>query len=581
MCGVVGAADRGEGGEAESGDETAHGPAAPMHTSCYPEPATIPCKDVTSARAGGATWDIGDPPRPDERGRVPRRRHVRIARVSARTRAGLGLLIACGSLGWLQACSDDDATGGGSPTTTSTTGSACLAGCVGGGSGTGGDGSGAGGGLVTDVCGNGTCAPSELCSTCEDDCGVCTGDPITVTRGPYLQMGTDDAVTVKWRTAEPSGSVVALGTTLGQLTAVANGPSEPTTEHEVRVTALDPSTQYFYAFGTPESPLVGGDAEHFFSTSPTKGTAQPTRLWVIGDAGTANANQEAVRDAYLSFVGAQRADLFLMLGDNAYSDGTDDEYQEAVFDMYPQVLKNTVTWATLGNHDGHSADSGTEAGPYYDIFSLPRQAEAGGVPSGTEAYYSFDYGTIHFVCLDSYDSDTSTDGDMLTWLTSDLTANTQPWLVAFWHHPPYTKGSHDSDDEGELIDMRERALPILESFGVDLILTGHSHSYERSYYISGHYGDSGSFSNANLIDGGDGRTDGDGAYTRDQGSEAGAVYVVAGSSGQTSGGTLDHPAMFVSLNELGSLVVDVAGSTLDATFIDDTGDVRDTFSIAK
>lgn len=491
-----------------------------------------------------------------------------------------GLLLASFGLWCANGCSDDAATSGG--TTTSTTGSACFAGCEGGGgSGTGGDGSGAGGGLVTDVCGNGTCAPTELCGTCEADCGACTGAPITVTRGPYLQSGSDHAVTVRWRTAEPSGSVVAFGTTAGNLNALATGSAQPTTEHEVRLTGLDQATQYFYAFGTPESQLAGGDADHFVVTSPTKGTAQPTRLWVIGDAGTANANQEAVRDAYYGYAGAERADLFIMLGDNAYDDGTDPEYQTAVFDMYPTVLRNTVVWATLGNHDGHSADSGTESGPYYDIFSLPRQAEAGGIPSGTEAYYSFDYGNIHFVCLDSYDSDTSPRGDMLTWLTSDLTSNTQPWLIAFWHHPPYTKGSHDSDDEGDLIDMRERALPVLESFGVDLVLTGHSHAYERSFYINGHYGDSSTFSNANLVDGGDGQPGGDGAYTRGSSSKAGAVYVVAGSSGQTSGGSLDHPAMFVSLNELGSLVIDVNGGALDATFLDDAAAVRDSFSITK
>ena len=49
--------------------------------------------------------------------------------------------------------------------------------------------------------------------------------------------------------------------------------------------------------------------------------------------------------------------------------------------------------------------SPTETGPYFDIFSLPTKAEAGGLASGTEAYYSFDYGNIHFVVLDSYQSE--------------------------------------------------------------------------------------------------------------------------------------------------------------------------------
>ncbi len=78
-----------------------------------------------------------------------------------------------------------------------------------------------------------------------------------------------------------------------------------------------------------------------------------------------------------------------MLGDNAYKDGTDSEYQQAVFNTYPSLLRQTPVWPTLGNHDGRSADSFFQTGVYYDIFSLPTNAEAGGSISGTEAYYSF------------------------------------------------------------------------------------------------------------------------------------------------------------------------------------------------
>ena len=80
---------------------------------------------------------------------------------------------------------------------------------------------------------------------------------------------------------------------------------------------------------------------------------------------------------------------------------------------------------------------------------------------------------------------------MLTWRENDLAETTQKWIIAYWHHPPYTKGSHNSDSESRLVDMRENALPILESSGVDLVLSGHSHSYERSYQLHGHYGTSG------------------------------------------------------------------------------------------
>ncbi len=429
-------------------------------------------------------------------------------------------------------------------------------------------------------CGDEVCGDNELCGTCPSDCGACTGVAPTVTRGPYLQRGSSSGVVVRFRTAEPSDSVVAFGLDPSNLSQVVK-LDESTTEHEVVLPNLSPDTRYYYGFGKADAPLLGADADHSVLTAPVAGTPRASRIWVLGDSGTANQNARDVRDAYLAFTGARGTDLVLMLGDNAYSDGTDDEYQAAVFDMYPTVLRNVVMYPTLGNHDGHSASSATESGPYYDMFTMPREAEAGGVPSGTEAYYSFDYGNIHFVCLDSYDSDRDPDGDMLTWLASDLAATQAEWLIAFFHHPPYSKGSHDSDDEGELIDMRENSLPLLESFGVDLVLSGHSHAYERTMYLHGHYGDSDSLTQAMILDAGSGSPSDDGAYVRASGSADGAVYVVAGSSGQVSGGPLNHPAMFVSLNNLGSLVLDVDGSTLSASFIDDEGGLADSFAMTK
>ena len=140
------------------------------------------------------------------------------------------------------------------------------------------------------------------------------------------------------------------------------------------MTGLAPDTTYYYSVGTTTATLAGNTADHFFVTSPPAGTAKPTRVWVLGDSGTADANARAVRDA-LPRVHRRRppTDLWLMLGDNAYTTGTDAEYQAAVFDMYPTMLRKSVLWPTLGNHDGMSADSATQTGPYYDIFTLPRR----------------------------------------------------------------------------------------------------------------------------------------------------------------------------------------------------------------
>jgi hypothetical protein len=252
--------------------------------------------------------------------------------------------------------------------------------------------------------------------------------------------------------------------------------------------------------------------------------------------------------------------------------------------MYPTILRNTQLWATLGNHDGHTADSATESGPYYDVFTLPRNAEAGGIASGTEAYYSFDYANIHFVCLESYETNRAVAGPMMTWLVNDVASTLQPWVIAFWHHPPYSKGSHDSDSETRLIEMRQNALPILEAAGVDLVLSGHSHSYERSFFLDGHYGTSATLVPSMMIDAGDGRADGTGVYTKSPVVAApneGAVYAVAGSSGRISTAPLNHPAMFISLVELGSMVIDVDGDRLDAVFLNSNGVISDYFTISK
>jgi acid phosphatase type 7 len=413
--------------------------------------------------------------------------------------------------------------------------------------------------------------------------GQTSAPAASVTRGAYLQMGTANAMTIRWRTNIATDSRVQFGTVPGSLTG-SQTDAALTTEHEIRLTGLAANTKYFYSIGSTAQVLAGNDANHFFVTSPTAGQANPYRIWILGDSGTADANAQAVRNAYLNFTGATYTNLLLMLGDNAYENGTDAEYQTAVFNMYPTVLRQTPLWSTIGNHDTAQSTSPPSSLPYFQMFTLPTNAEVGGVASGTEKYYSFNYGNIHFVCLDSMTSSRAVGGAMHTWLQNDLAQNTQPWVIAFWHHPPYSKGSHNSDTEMQLAEMRTNFLPVLESWGVDLVLAGHSHSYERSYLIDGHYDTSGTFTNAMKKNPGGGRENIDGAYTKSALSSVpneGAVYAVAGSSGKISGGLLNHPAMFVSLNNLGSMVLDINNDRLDAKFLRENGTIADYFTIIK
>lgn len=402
-------------------------------------------------------------------------------------------------------------------------------------------------------------------------------------RGPYLQQLRPEAVVVRWRTDVPTDSRVRYGAAPGQLLASISDPAL-TTEHLIELTGLAPSSLVYYAVRTTGIDLAGDDFDHRFHTAPPSGSRGPLRIWVLGDSGTADLAAESVRDAFTNWNQGRRLDAWLMLGDNAYSLGTEGEYQAAVFDMYPAYLRTASLWPTFGNHDGGSASSATQTGPYYDAFSLPTGGQAGGVASGTEAYYSFDLGNVHFICLNSHDVDRDPSGLMASWLIADLAANTAEWTIAYWHHAPYTKGSHDSDAEPQLIEMREQLVPILEAGGVDLVLAGHSHSYERSVLIDGHYGLSGTLVPSMILDGGDGRPDGDGAYLK-PGSEPlpnqGTVYVVAGTSGRLGGGSLDHPVMEISFAELGSLVLDIHGRHLRGTFVGADGSQGDHFGIDK
>eukprot|EP00041_Stephanoeca_diplocostata_P033338 m.1099671 g.1099671 ORF g.1099671 m.1099671 type:complete len:211 (-) comp24317_c0_seq10:168-800(-) len=182
---------------------------------------------------------------------------------------------------------------------------------------------------------------------------------------------------------------------------------------------------------------------------------------------------------------------------------------------------------------------------------------------------------------------------MATWLVADLTAAAAAdvqWTIVYFHHPPYSKGSHDSDSESQLIDMRENFNPILELFGVDLVLCGHSHSYERTSLIHGHYGSSETFdSTTHVVAGGDGNAV---PYAKAAGMEhPGTVYVVAGSAGKvdslSSTDGLNHRAMHTSLRVTGSVIVELQapdGGTheaMDVKFLGELEEIHDRFRIVK
>jgi predicted MPP superfamily phosphohydrolase len=440
----------------------------------------------------------------------------------------------------------------------------------------------------------------------------------TLTRGPYLQVGKQDSITIRWRTNTTSNSKVTWGTVFGTYpNSLTQDVSTTVTEHIVRIGGLSADTKYWYTIGTTTLVLQQTNTNYFL-TLPPSNTTRKLRFLAIGDCGNASTNQVDVKNSFINYIGSNDVDAMLTIGDNAYSSGTDAEFQLEFFDIYKNdLLKYYKLYPAPGNHDyGNSTANNTKTGstpansmPYHLNFTVPTAGEIGGVPSGVKNYYSYNIGDVHFISLDSYGKDGGnllydTSGAQATWLKADLAANTKRWTVAYFHHPPYTKTSHTSDTEMDLVAVREKFVRILERNGVDLIICGHAHGYERSYLLKGFYNtfaspllDANFSAVAHTATGNtqNGKYDGTAnacPYTYNSGQyNHGSIYVVSGSAGQLGGTTAGYPqnCMYYSnVTNGGCLYFEVDSNRLDAKFISYTGTgagvaplVRDQFTIFK
>ncbi len=430
-------------------------------------------------------------------------------------------------------------------------------------------------------------------------------DPIPeFSRQPYLQLATDDSIRVVWRSRKEMTPRVVFGSTVDNLsskvpaaqiltrTHPSLGEDNPifkdapvdTRQFEATITGLKPLTSYYYAIYDGDKRLTPADPSYRFKTSPVPDKETPVYFWVVGDSGTGGNAQAQVHTSMVEHTAktGQPIDFYIHVGDMAYGSGTNKEFSDRFFKMYGPTLRNTVCWPSMGNHEGRTSKGATGVGPYYDAYICPTKGEAGGLPSGKEAFYSFDYGKIHFICLDSHDLDRRPTGEMAQWLKADLEKTKAEFLVTFFHHPPYTKGSHDSDREGQLIEMREHIMPILESGGVDLVFTGHSHIYERSMLIDGAY-QTPSVAKGVILDDRDGDPNGDGPYRKSEGltPNNGTVSVTTGHGGTTNRRSGTHPLMRRIILENGSCLITIKDDTILGEMLNLNGEIRDTFAIKK
>jgi hypothetical protein len=313
-----------------------------------------------------------------------------------------------------------------------------------------------------------------------EQCG--TGEPTAAgveafRRTPYLQRVDAQGASVLFTVGE--GLAPATATRVGELVVKVTAPDgSPITEAlgeedasarpasavqvRARLDDLDAATLYCYQVFDGDRPLT---ARTGFRTAPEAGdTSTPFGFVVFGDSGGATDDQRSV----LQQVFTVDHDFVLHTGDIAYDRGSLAQFEQKHFAIYESLFRMVPHFPTPGNHEYHT----TNAAPYLEVFELPENGD----PRDPERYYSFDWGPIHFVSIDSNRLDDAEE----QWLTRDLAATDQPFIVAYDHHPAFSSGEHGSDG-----DVQARVVPHLVENGAQLMFSGHDHDYERTKEMDG------------------------------------------------------------------------------------------------
>jgi hypothetical protein len=287
---------------------------------------------------------------------------------------------------------------------------------------------------------------------------------------------------------------------------VSSRDKEPRTNWVAIIDGLSLGEKYFYRVRGNGLDL----AEGYFTTRQPRG--QRIRFVSFGDNSYGDISDRAI--AYHTY--SQHPDFVMNCGDNVYESGTEDEYQRYFFPVYnadvaglrlgAPLLRSVPFYTVIANHDvqgkdpnGHEIADFTrnpDALAYYTAMHLPlngpesptystptmgprERIDAFRACAGDRfprmANYSFDYGDAHFLCLDSNRYVDPNDAALQAWMTRDLESTDAIWKFVVYHHPAFNVGNEHYDIQ----HMRMRA-PLLESQGVDIVLSGHEHTYQRA-----------------------------------------------------------------------------------------------------
>jgi predicted phosphodiesterase len=194
--------------------------------------------------------------------------------------------------------------------------------------------------------------------------------------------------------------------------------------------------------------------------------ANSVRFVVLGDTGTGDTAQSQVAQQVVRWRQLFPFTFALLLGDNLYGSERPQDYSRKFEVPYKPLLDAKVEFhAALGNHDDPNQR-------FYKLFNL-----------GGERYRSFRKENVRFFVLDS----NYMDPRQIKWLEKELQGSGSDWKIPYFHHPLYTSATR-----GPVMELRTVLEPLFVKYGVDVVLNGHEHTYERTkpqqgihYFIAG------------------------------------------------------------------------------------------------
>jgi hypothetical protein len=282
---------------------------------------------------------------------------------------------------------------------------------------------------------------------------------VKIVRGPYIQETNSTSTRIAWWTNIPAPSVVNYG-----VSSLSQQVSDPvlTQQHVMLIGNLTAGTTYMYQ-------VASGNAISATLTLATAALPGSTFSFAaVGDFG-GGSSQETTIATNIANGGTP---FLLTLGDNIYPDSQDPDFATTYFDFdarfykpYAAAMSKQTFWIGGGNHEYY----GDEA--FWQNIWMPNN----------ERWYSYDWGDAHFLVLDT-EQPYAPGTPQYQFAQADLVASqSKAWRIVMAHRPPYSSSSNSSSSQ----NVRTYLVPLFEQQHVQLVLTGHSHNYERTYPLLG------------------------------------------------------------------------------------------------